>query len=576
MINRDLPLVLKNPAGPAVVLVIGRLSKPKATLQETLQTIESSMNAAKEHLEAVYDGPIDFRCLGEQISGMVADRKTMLEASDLVESGIVDLVICEELRCTYRNPRLQYAFVQDMFDAQTRFISIVDHIDTADEDWERALAFATVHHGMAVPDARRRVRRTSKYSFHSGGMVLRLKFGHRKLSKEEANSGLYGPKGLREAKVPKATPIIHEIRRRLMETRSPAAVVDWLDREGIKPGPYATRGTWSVPLLQSLLCDPKLHGVRSFRRTVYVQIFKTGKFRREKNQDPEFEFVQELAHMTLEEQMSMLATVGWEIDWGKSVPKEAHKRRGIARYKSHFPGRCTKCAACTKPMVISGDHLRCPRCLKKNGATCWNRVEVPLDLMRGAILDWLLQKFEEFPASRSAFVEAAWETIQRTRQVGSTAAESVQKEIRSLQAQQQRLVEAVALGTKGGKSLASLVDALGAIEDQIANAEKRKRKIRKGGNSLESCLTKEDVYGSIRPVLEELMRTSFEFNEVMRKFFPSILIVPVQKLDTLQVYPRCKICFQPIGDDGTLGDPIEAVFDVFSMAFCCTSRVTNS
>jgi DNA invertase Pin-like site-specific DNA recombinase len=131
MINKDLPLILKNPAGPAVVIVVGRLSKPKATLLETLQTIEASMNAAKEHLEAAYKGSIDFRYLGKQMSGMVVDRKTIHEIYDLVESGKVDLVICEELRCVYRNPRLQYAFVQDMFDLQTRFISIVDDIDTA-------------------------------------------------------------------------------------------------------------------------------------------------------------------------------------------------------------------------------------------------------------------------------------------------------------------------------------------------------------------------------------------------------------------------------------------------------------
>src|SRR5262249_25803743 len=159
------------------------------------------------------------------------------------------------------NPRLQYAFVQDMVDQQTRFISIADNIDTGTDDWETTLMVASVRHGLAVPDARRRVRRTATQSFREGGMVLRVKFGYRKLGKDEPKTV-----PLREAKVPEATPIFHEIRRRLMAGELPVQVMNWLNRAGISPGPKVKSGKWTVAILKNALCDPKLHGTRLFRR----------------------------------------------------------------------------------------------------------------------------------------------------------------------------------------------------------------------------------------------------------------------------------------------------------------------
>jgi len=63
------------------------------------------------------------------------------------------------------------------------------NLDTANENWEVTLGAAALRHGLHIPDTRRRVRRTAEHGFHRGGMVAKIRFGYRKLSKEEADTG---------------------------------------------------------------------------------------------------------------------------------------------------------------------------------------------------------------------------------------------------------------------------------------------------------------------------------------------------------------------------------------------------
>ncbi|WP_158261282.1 MULTISPECIES: recombinase family protein [Pirellulaceae] len=179
-----------------MTVAIGRVSKPKESEAKTQLDLQSSFAAVRNVLSGIYDGPLDLTELGEQSSGLIADRATALEAMDLISTGNVDLVIAEDLSKIFRNPRLQWIFVQDAVDVGTRVILFGDNLDTADPDWEIQMGMATLRHGLYIPDARRRVRRTATFSFHKGGHVQKIKYGFRKLSLDEAQSGEYGPVGL--------------------------------------------------------------------------------------------------------------------------------------------------------------------------------------------------------------------------------------------------------------------------------------------------------------------------------------------------------------------------------------------
>src|SRR5262245_55909927 len=202
--NTFTPFTPKNPDGILRVLILGRISTP----HQDMESADASMAAARAYLQSVYDGQVRHHCLSEQASGMLADRETIREAEGLIANGEIDVVIVMELRAIFRNPRYQWAFIQDCVDRGVRVICVADSIDTADPRWEIMTHVAALKHGMAIPDTRRRVREKSAAAFLKGGMLQKYRYGYRKLSKEEAASGQFGTVGLQMAKVPEATPII--------------------------------------------------------------------------------------------------------------------------------------------------------------------------------------------------------------------------------------------------------------------------------------------------------------------------------------------------------------------------------
>src|ERR1035437_1690683 len=109
----------KNKDGKLRAIVIGRVS----TERQQISNIEAGYGYVEPFLKGLSDGEIIVKYLGEQGSGMLVNRATILEACDLVETGEWDVVLMEDLSKSYRNPRYIYVFVQDYVDADTRVIS---------------------------------------------------------------------------------------------------------------------------------------------------------------------------------------------------------------------------------------------------------------------------------------------------------------------------------------------------------------------------------------------------------------------------------------------------------------------
>ncbi|MEI8198408.1 MAG: recombinase family protein, partial [Phycisphaerae bacterium] len=291
-------LIPKDSSGILHVMMIGRVSTP----QQQLSNIEASYAYARGALVGKWDGAIEIKAFGEQASGLRVDRVTILAAYEEIDAGWPDVVLMEDTSRAYRNPRYLIAFVQDCADAGIRVIAPGDNLDTADENWEVTLGAAALRHGLFIPDTRRRVRRTATGAFHKGGMVLRIRFGYRRVSKDDATTGQFGPPGLRLAKVEDYGKPIRHIRDWIVREQPPLdEVVAWLTEQGLPPGPYVKSGRWSVPVLRDLLKDPILWGLRGFRRVKHKCIFKSGKYLREKNATPEEEHFPALAHMTKDE-----------------------------------------------------------------------------------------------------------------------------------------------------------------------------------------------------------------------------------------------------------------------------------
>jgi site-specific DNA recombinase len=544
----NVPLIARNSDGIVRAISVGRLSKPKETEEETKESLESMRAENERFLKTIFPGPTITRYLGEQISGLVAERETMLELWDLVRTGDWDVVIAEDLSRIFRNPRFQWAFVQDAFDAEVRVICFADHLDTADESWETPMACASLRHGLAIPDTRRRIKRQATTAFHRGGMVLKVKFGFAKVSREDAKAGTFGSKELRMRRLEECTPVFDEIRRRFGDGQSPLAVVSWLNSEGIPCGPYVRSGHWSRILLQRLLEDPLLHGPRVFRRKLNRPIYRTGKYRRETNPTPETENVPELAHMTRDQQEAMLACVGWRIDWGGAPPpKTRNPRLGISRFQSLWPGQSATCAACDGAMYAVGKCLKCRNSLAAVDQTCWNHVQAPIAELRAFVTNWLVEQFHASDEFRNILLEAAREQLRQQQSRQTANRDRQEAEIIALQTRESNLRKSIGIAKKlTDEQLESLVGDLAAVTEQLMKKRKQATSAEPSDETL-GDLSDEEIAERLSEVLAHLMDTSYEMAEVIRGFVPRCVIVPVQAIDSGQVHPRAKLLVRDVG-----------------------------
>jgi DNA invertase Pin-like site-specific DNA recombinase len=533
MYQPSVPFVPKHPDGKLRAIVIGRIS----TEHQKEESIDASFRYVREHLARIYDGPAEIEYLGERASGMLTDRATIRQAEELITRGRIDLVIAEDLSRIYRNPRLQYDFVQNAVDHGCRVICIADNLDTATDHWEVMLGAAAFRHGTYLPDVRRRVRRTATHAFHNGGMVLRCRYGYRRLSKEEAASGHFGPKGLRIAKVPECTETIRQMCGWVHDGISYMRIAERMNEAEIPPGPYCKQLRWTSAAVVNLLRDPILSGTRRFRVVVHEPIFATGKHRRRKGEQPETEVYAELAHLTVTEQSALWGAMDQRGELWRDPDGSSAKRLGVPRSKALWPGQSATCNICGGRMYDLGTFLKCQNALPGAAKPCWNHVQVPVELTRQKLLSWVTAEADKIPGGRDALVSLAWNELERSHRGSHSESRRLDYRIAELKSGAGHLAKAIA---KGGE-LDVLVQELKAIETQIAELEVRKTELVGEELQVESRLTREQVDSQLNDHLLSLLGTSYELGDVLRRTITEFAIFPVQALDTPAVRPRARL-----------------------------------
>jgi site-specific DNA recombinase len=573
------PLIPKA-GGELNVIAIGRIS----TVHQNRENIEASYRYIQDHLARFYTGPLKLKLLGEQASGMLTDRATIREAEALVATGTVDLVVAEDLARIYRNPRFQYDFVQNAVDLGTRVICIGDNLDTADENWEISLGAAALRHGLHIPDTRRRVRRTATHSFHRGGMVLKVRYGYRKLTREEAASGQFGPKDLRIAKRPECTPVIREMMERVMRGDHYAAIAEWLNAEGIEPGCYVVSRHWTARLVVTLLEAPILSGTRTFREMISRPVFRTGRHKSSKNAEPETECCPELAHLGREEHEILRQEMARRTVEFTAKRTCGQKRLGVPRSRSIWPGQAATCAVCGSTVYYAGSYLKCSNALVQLGRRCWNHVQVPAQLTRQLVVSGLMEYLNTMPPVRLAMVESVRTLLEQTSGGIRRRRRDWDRDIAALERQSANLATAIA---EGGQ-LQVLLEKLRGVEDALQQA--RAGQLAEQQRSAESgdLPTKQQIDERLPELLLRLAGSSFEFADLMRRIFPLFVIQPVQALDTPLVRPRAKLTFRPgslvsngtangadVADAEVTIDLFEPPIHILHMSRCLAAKAEN-
>ncbi|AMV17364.1 hypothetical protein VT03_05700 [Planctomyces sp. SH-PL14] len=525
-----------------MVVMTGRISTP----HQDMHNIDASHAACEKYLRELYTGETKIVRLGERGSGNKLSRIAINEAKRLIATRTVDLVILEDLSRAYRNPAFQFSFAHLCVDHGTRLICYGDAIDTADEQWEIMLNVAVMRHSATVPEVRRRVRRTADHTFQRGGMVGKVGFGYRRVSAEEAAQG----SGERVAKVPTDSPVLSEMRNQVLRGATYEAVADWLDDERILPGQYSVNGQWTGKLVETTLRNPMLHGERRFRETIHQLIYATGDHRREKNRDPLFRVVPELAHFTLEEHQELLDY----MDARKRRRGES-SRKDVSRKRTYWPGQHLLCAICSEPMYwLSRGQLRCCNAGPGRPRRCWNQTVVQAEMIRTKVLPALLEELRRRPTVYRQIVSAAWDESRRALQRASGRRESLMTEIRE-QERQVKEVTDLLLKLKSESLMGRLTEA----ELHLKRLRSELKALDADGDSPTVLPTMEMIEENLETVLLELSRTSYSFDELLRQMLPEFELIPVQALDSGQVRPRVRL-HVPAGDGA---DATELIIDAF-------------
>ncbi|MAG93393.1 MAG: hypothetical protein CMJ48_06550 [Planctomycetaceae bacterium] len=512
------------------ILAIGRVS----TLMQNESNIEAGYKYAEQGLAGITDAPLVIKRLGEQSSGMIVDRPTMLEAYSLLDAGWPDVVVMEDVSKSYRNPRWIQAFVQDCVDLDVRVIAPGDNLDTFEENWEVLLGAAAMRHGLHIPDTRRRVRRTATKAFHDGGMVLRARYGYMKLTAQQAKERPDHPENLLIARLPECTKTIQHLRCLVVDQDMYGhPVADWLNDNDVPPGPYVKQDRWQWKHVIDLLRDPILYGLRRFRKVMHQPIFATGKHRRQRNDAPECEHWACLAHMTEAEWRELQAAL--DNLSPKTRPKSGvdHPRHRVPRSDSVTPHQHATCAICGAFGYPSGDGVvKCKNAWRDASKRCWNHVEVNCELAREVLVDLILARLDRHPQARQALFDAAWREMERQSARSNHRLSELDREIEKLRQQEARLLVAI----KDGVKLSRLRDEAEAIRQSLKTLERQRANATEADGMTSIAATREKF--DPRTLLLHLARTSFEFADILRRIVPELRIQPIQQIDTGQVRPR--------------------------------------
>ena len=246
------------------VLGIGRIS----TEHQDQRSLADQEALLRRYVQEHYDGPTQWTVIAGRGSGEYLDRKDLTQAVELIESQTLDLVIAEDLGRLCRRI-YAYEICETAQDSGTRVIAINDHVDTAREDWHLGALFSVFRHESYTRDTGKRIRRSLRNRFVHGGVVQFVIYGYVKPEGAKTDDEL--------RKDEAAGPIYDEWFLMLERGASYGEVADWLNSQGIRPGPYCRSSRWNVARVRGTTLNHILKGLRVRNKKMSKRVNKTGR-----------------------------------------------------------------------------------------------------------------------------------------------------------------------------------------------------------------------------------------------------------------------------------------------------------
>jgi hypothetical protein len=287
------------------------------------------------------------------------------------------------------------------------------------------------------------------------------------------------------------------------------------------------------------LRDPILSGQRTFRKVKHIQITQTGLYRREKSKESELEIqiVPELAHMSKQEQDEMIAVLDARAECCKAPSGKDSRLWKVPRSRTLWPGQHAHCGVCGGLMYRTGDFLRCRNTTSASLRSCWNHVQVDIEIIKSKVLDWVWKVAEKETEFRKRLADLVWEEIARQRQLRNKSENQWKAEVERLDSEAKALAAAI----KRKPDIDALLDELVSVNANLKAARQKLSRQQVLDAKQDGFTTREDLESKCDRALHHLADSSYDFADLIRRLIPDFVIEPIQSLDCSLVRPRARI-----------------------------------
>lgn len=533
------------------VVRIARIS----TLNQDERSLDDQLALLGKTVESLYDGPTEYQDLATQGSGEKLDRAELTELEELIESGQVDLVIAEDLARICRRTRA-IDFCEICEDNGTRLMAINDRVDTADESWRDGAFISSWHHERSNRDTSSRIKRSLRNRFMNGALLTELgpfydvPAGATSIDQVRKRSG--------------AEEVVLEVFQMLEDGCSYSEVADWLnDVKQIPPGGSSRKKRWDCVLVRERFLNPRLKGLDFWNAKKTIRINKTGR-RKQINADPAETLTRSCPHLAFVDaarfdRLVRLLEMRNAI-YRRSPNGAADPLRGRAKKRTPFPGQMLSCGICGRTLVFGGhgrtEHLMC------DGArqyVCWNGTTVDGPLAARKIAAAILNLYESLPEFDETFLELVNDEAQQADSERQQRLRQLRRDAHTWQTRIDNLLSFIENGDVSGHVRERMSQAereLAAKSDEILQIESTpSRRIEIPDVTTLKQLAR-DVLAGNKPF-------SWEFNKLMRRLTPKIVVFPHRLIDGGHIVHRgwCRIQLGEILSDGrcreALGTPLQ-------------------
>ncbi len=511
------------------VLSVRRVSDPGPGKQD-IRSLDDQGALHERWIKDHIDQPYEVKVLAGSGSGECLERVEYLELLELVDSDQWDLVLTEDLGRILR--RIQaHMFCEACVDHRTRLIAINDHVDTAEAGWEDRSIISAWHHERSNRDTSDRIKRSHRSRFQQGGTASLPIFGYRK--KPDAKSD--GDWEL----VPEAKDVYREWFDRLDHGATYSEVSDWLNDNGIAPGPYCRNDKWDCRMVSRVTHNSLLKGLR-FRNKRKTRRSSGGTYKSEKAKPADL-LTRHVPHLAFFEEAYYDRVVA------KVDARNAKFRRNSnggpdpcadrPKKRTRFPGQSIYCGVCGRMFVFGGhgqkDRLMCSGAREYK---CWNAITV------------------DGPSAARKISEAMFSEIENMAGFDPSFLAMVNEEADKFDAaRESRLRELTTAIERGNREIANLVkyirdgDDSPTVRDELRRLETCRQQLKHDKDQTEQMPTctvvvpdADQVKQLAREAFKDLAIDSHEFAKRLRTATGKIVVYPFRSCDGGHIGLRSK------------------------------------